>query len=396
MADDRVVLMGRWKVSIKEWIWEYEFLPDGTVKWKDTRSQENGTGRWNMSSSLVNIWWQNSSTRESWQLPLAVAPNKRTWYAATYYTGPYLIEKPIDSNLPRTIQPDPLIEIDTGNPASESNYIDRLCTHVAYGIYNGGFWVYVPESYSPHPIEIPEKMLYFKHTGSPVSDRIYGSQASALEASGGVNPDRITYYEGVGGKIICPTAFTYKTAPTIVNTANLVVDELIKEVTEELKDLMMMLVLRVAVSTTGSVISRASEVRRLKARDARAKDALENARRAKSAKPSVPTLRPRATPAQLREMLKNPDDWFVWATHDAGLVENKEIMFTGKTNYAANEKIHLLRGTDGIRGTKYGPNKVAIKIGSQHVSHFKDNEYLTEPIAPKQGVHFYQSDLNGL
>jgi hypothetical protein len=280
MSDDRDLLIGKWKVWVKSWVWEYEFSPDGTVTWRDPSSFEKGSGRWAMSPSLVNISWTDSVTKESWQRSALIGgKNNKTYYSSPYFTGPYYVEK-ILFDLPKTIQPDPEIEIDLYDPQTEPNYIDALCTHVAYGIYNGGFWVYVPEVYSPHPIEIPEHLVWFNSNfGTRESDKIYDSQASALQALGGrATADRVAFYEGVGGKIICPTAFTLKTAPTIVNTASIVADELVESIKSELMEIMGALVLRIAVSTTGAVIGRTLEVRRLKAREARAKAALANAR----------------------------------------------------------------------------------------------------------------------
>jgi hypothetical protein len=93
MADDRQLLIGKWTVWVKDWIWEYEFFPNETVNWRDTRSLEKGSGRWSMSHTLLNLVWLDSATKESWQLPLSPLSNKRTWYSATYYTGSYRIEK---------------------------------------------------------------------------------------------------------------------------------------------------------------------------------------------------------------------------------------------------------------------------------------------------------------
>jgi len=93
MADDKQLLIGKWTVWVKDWIWEYEFSSNGTVAWKDTRSLEKGSGNWSMSSKLVNLSWLNSTTRESWHRPLDILLNKKTFYSSTYFTGPYQIEK---------------------------------------------------------------------------------------------------------------------------------------------------------------------------------------------------------------------------------------------------------------------------------------------------------------
>jgi hypothetical protein len=182
MSDDKDRLIGKWKVWVKSWVWEYEFFPDGTVTWRDTNSLEKGRGRWVMSPSLVNISWVDSVTKESWQRAALIGgKNNKTYYSSPYYTGPYYIERVVFYlDLPKTVQQDPEIEVELYDPQTEPNYIDRLCTHVAYGIYNGGFWVYVPEVYTPHPIAIPENLVWFNSNfGVRESDKIYDSQASA-------------------------------------------------------------------------------------------------------------------------------------------------------------------------------------------------------------------------
>jgi hypothetical protein len=272
----------------------------GFTRAKRPRLQSPPANRWaaiqNLALARSLLLGATSPIRNSKE-PLSAESNKRTWYSSAYYTGPYQIEKirgVTDLDLPKTVQPDPEIEIDTDSPQSNSNYIDNLCTHVAYGIYNKGFWVYVPPDFAANPIEIPTNSVWFGNTGQPASEEIFNTQDAAIKAAGNVNPDRVAYYRGDGGgilrPIIFPTSFTLKTAPTIVNRASIVVDELITSVTEELKDIMMMLVLRIAVSTAGAVIGRAAEVRRLKPREARAKAALENARARQNIKPIVPTV----------------------------------------------------------------------------------------------------------
>jgi hypothetical protein len=102
MAGDLDVLIGKWIVKVQltgmpaPWTWEYEFLPDGSVTWQDLKSAERGSGTWAANSKLVNIWWKDSATRESWIRPLTPTPPlNKTWYESSYYRGQYKIEKPI-------------------------------------------------------------------------------------------------------------------------------------------------------------------------------------------------------------------------------------------------------------------------------------------------------------
>lgn len=92
MASDLDLLIGKWTVRIKSWIWEYEFFPDGGVTWRDLNSAEKGSGSWTAAPQLMNVSWKGSTTRESWLRPLTPT-NDRTWYESTYFRGKYMIEK---------------------------------------------------------------------------------------------------------------------------------------------------------------------------------------------------------------------------------------------------------------------------------------------------------------
>ena len=99
---DLDLLIGKWVVKVRPqgqtepWTWEYEFQPDGRVTWQDLKGAERGSGNWAANSNLVNIWWNNSATRESWIRPLTPTPPlSKTWYESNYYRGNYKIEKPV-------------------------------------------------------------------------------------------------------------------------------------------------------------------------------------------------------------------------------------------------------------------------------------------------------------
>ena len=102
MAGDLDLLIGKWIVKVRPlgrpepWTWEYEFYPDGSVIWRYLKSPETGWGSWAASSTLVNMWWEDSTTRESWRRPLTPTPTlDKTWYESSYYRGQYKIEKPV-------------------------------------------------------------------------------------------------------------------------------------------------------------------------------------------------------------------------------------------------------------------------------------------------------------
>jgi hypothetical protein len=89
---DLDLLQGVWNVAVMHWKWEYTFASDKRVTWRDLNSHERGSGNWNSSASLINIWWNGSSVRESWRRPLTRS-TRNTWYESSYFRGPYLIEK---------------------------------------------------------------------------------------------------------------------------------------------------------------------------------------------------------------------------------------------------------------------------------------------------------------
>ncbi len=92
MADDKDEIIGKWTVKVKGWTWEYLFSPGGKVTWRDPLNNENGAGRWTMSSKLINISWSGSSTAESLTRP--ITPAKQSgWYSSSYYTGKYEMKK---------------------------------------------------------------------------------------------------------------------------------------------------------------------------------------------------------------------------------------------------------------------------------------------------------------
>lgn len=92
MAGDIDELIGKWAVPVRQWVWEYVFLPDGKVTWRDTRSQEKGTGRWSATPKLVNVGWSDSATAESWHRPITPGRQKG-WYSASHFTGNYEVQE---------------------------------------------------------------------------------------------------------------------------------------------------------------------------------------------------------------------------------------------------------------------------------------------------------------
>lgn len=84
--DDRKVIVGVWSVRFKNWIWEYNFQPDGSVSWRDPLNGMSGNGRWAKQGNYINITWYDSTTKESFKCPLKPA-DQIGWYDAPYGIG---------------------------------------------------------------------------------------------------------------------------------------------------------------------------------------------------------------------------------------------------------------------------------------------------------------------
>lgn len=85
MADDRIAIVGRWRVVFKDWTWDYTFSGDGSVTWIAANGQ-TGTGRWAKQGFYINITWFGSETKESFKCPINPA-NQAGWIDASYGVG---------------------------------------------------------------------------------------------------------------------------------------------------------------------------------------------------------------------------------------------------------------------------------------------------------------------
>jgi hypothetical protein len=62
--------VGTWQVKVDRWTWTYTFNADGNVTWRDPFNNENGAGKWEFELGKISFKWLNSTTTESWSLPL--------------------------------------------------------------------------------------------------------------------------------------------------------------------------------------------------------------------------------------------------------------------------------------------------------------------------------------
>jgi hypothetical protein len=92
MSDNGADVVGKWTVSFKSWVWEYTFSGDGTVTWRDPLNDQTGSGRWISTGKLINLFWIQSSTAESWRLPISPA-DQTGWVTASYGSGALKAQK---------------------------------------------------------------------------------------------------------------------------------------------------------------------------------------------------------------------------------------------------------------------------------------------------------------
>jgi hypothetical protein len=74
-----------------------------------------------------------------------------------------------------------------------------------------------------------------------------------------------------------------------------------------------------------------------------------------------PTARPRATAAQLRDMIANSNDYFTWRTTDKDVASNQPIRFTGQNTPGGENTPQAIHVTRGLSGVSYGKYQVIIK-----------------------------------
>jgi hypothetical protein len=116
----------------------------------------------------------------------------------------------------------PRVSAASADPRRHSDYVDRRLTAVGFGIYLGGYVLYLEDV--AEPLFVPESHFDFTATNvAPADLAIHPSWDAAI----GVVPqgphrpgDEIpyAYYRGARG-VIAPTLFTPATTPRVINTA---------------------------------------------------------------------------------------------------------------------------------------------------------------------------------
>lgn len=146
----------------------------------------------------------------------------------------------------------PTVSAQAADPRGYSDYVDNRLEAVGFGIYLGGYILYLRGL--DIPVFVPEAHFDFGAANmAPADLAIFPDYDEALghipldpQAPG--QPTPYAYYWGAGGAVIAPTRFSPVTAPQVIRTALEARRQLAEYVQEELT--------AVAISIVGAVIIR--------------------------------------------------------------------------------------------------------------------------------------------
>lgn len=226
MAEDKVDILGRWRVTFRDWTWEYVFNADGSVLWRDPLNNEKGAGRWGLTNATIYIAWSKSKTKETWNRPVR-QQSQSGYIDADYAKGTFTAEKINEVILPSSQGASDEIDLEldptTGewvqsDPKTHKRYIDRVFSAVAYGILPDGYYVFCQGM--ELPILVPENIVDFQ-LASAESERSkifnsFGEAKSAANDSAGRR--RVAYFWGAGGAVVSPTIIGPTTTPELYST----------------------------------------------------------------------------------------------------------------------------------------------------------------------------------
>jgi hypothetical protein len=161
-----------------------------------------------------------------------------------------------------------------GDPRTEAAYIDKRLTKVMYGIYQGGYLLFVEGQ--KHPLLVPERLVQFGGAGAEsVSNVVHRDYDAAIATVPyGPHPQAAAlpyayFYAPGGGHVIVPTMFTPATAPATVALIKETVLELVASVERQLSIVAVQIVgmglARVAVPAAAKLGTRLGEGKSAKA-----------------------------------------------------------------------------------------------------------------------------------
>lgn len=137
-------------------------------------------------------------------------------------------------------------------PPAHADFIEKRLTGVGFGIYLGGYLLYVEGL--DKPVFLPDSHVDFLLTSASVaSDVVYDTRDLALKAESDAPrleeaPRRVAYYRGAGGALVVPTVFSPATTPRAIATMLEARRKLAQYVQEEMATL--------AISMVGGAVLR--------------------------------------------------------------------------------------------------------------------------------------------
>lgn len=117
----------------------------------------------------------------------------------------------------------PGVSPQAADPRGHSDFVDRRLNAVGFGIYMGGYVLYIDGL--DIPVFVPESHFDFAATNMAPADLAIFPDYNAAVAHIPMGPQDqgqpipYTYYRGAGGAIIAPTYFTPATTPRVIQTA---------------------------------------------------------------------------------------------------------------------------------------------------------------------------------
>jgi hypothetical protein len=407
MALDEQEIVGEWNVSFqgptRSWKWEYTFSADRTLNWRDPLNNLMGSGRWQKQGKDIIVSWDSSTTDEKWYCPIKPREQKGR-INASYGEGEFQAQKIVAGaeELQAATQKGDYSTIDIDRATKTMKGPTALLGGLSDGYSR---WLNIQPSGTLIPAEGPPQ-------GKPVSIGFLGltfadkarrllvlRQGWSIGTTGGDVKD--AYVE------VWWRAHDERELELLNNwvksaeTQDWAYGNLMRPVADDavLKDIMKQelaaLAAGIAVAGAAAVAVRLLTRFWSPGRSRGSAGVVDGGE-----KPVVPTVRPRATLSQLRELLGKPN-LFVWGTTDdsADIARNQTIKFTGRnTPPGAPPGVYLSRLGKSGPGVNSGNYYVVIDGSKYQINPTKDAmEFrLNGEIPAEDGLWFTREDMKKL
>ena len=238
------------------------------------------------------------------------------------------------------------------DPSSNSDFIDRRINAVGVDLSGANFILFCDGVDTP--IALPLDYIEFGNTQYVSVDQfIYSDREEALShvifGPYAANvPSQFAYYRAIGGLIV-PTRFSTTSSPETMKLIRAAMSKL-RGFTKEITDTLVVAVLFLI----GTKLVKIGVKRLIIKRGTSSPQKLQEYPDAVPLK----TVRPRATPQQLREMIANSSDYYTHRTPEANVAQNQTIVSQKTSLPTAPEGVYLAKG---VKGLPYGDYAVSIK-----------------------------------